>query len=136
MSPADFFSKSTFSKYSFRNTIRVINSFRPNVLSGLICVQTICKAYQQTTIVVKELSYEISSKRNFTCKSCITSGPERTASLNFFFKVPSLYILKTNNDGRFLVWDIVHPTIVFIDSLAFYCRLLIFFKINFFEIFF
>ena len=30
---------------------------RPNVLSGLIWVQAVCKSYQQTTLVVEELSH-------------------------------------------------------------------------------
>ena len=51
---ADFLSK-TFSKNSFRNNIRVSNSsdanLRPNFLSGLILIQTVCEGYQQTTQV-------------------------------------------------------------------------------------
>ena len=35
----------------------VWNHIRPNVLSGLIWVQTVCKGYQQKTLVSKELSY-------------------------------------------------------------------------------
>ena len=52
------FSKSSFSKNSFRNTIRVSNSLVPDqtdVLSGLIWVQTVCICYQQMTQVGKEL---------------------------------------------------------------------------------
>ena len=52
------FSKSTFSKISFRNTIRVANSLDPDQaqhLSGLIWVRTVCKAYQQTPLVGKKL---------------------------------------------------------------------------------
>ena len=41
---------STFSKNSFGNTFRV-----SNILSGLIWVQTVCKSYQQMTIVDKEV---------------------------------------------------------------------------------
>ena len=48
-----FCSKSIFSKNSFRNTMRVSNSFYPHQdqysLSVLIWVQTVCKNYQQTT---------------------------------------------------------------------------------------
>ena len=43
-----FFSKSTFSKNSFRNTIWVSNRLDPDpadVLSGLIWVETVCKSY-------------------------------------------------------------------------------------------
>ena len=50
-----FFFKSTFSKNSFMNTIRVSNSLdfqiRPDILSGLIWVQTVCKGNQQMTLV-------------------------------------------------------------------------------------
>ena len=59
LSSADFFfSKSIFLKDSFRNTIIVSNSLiqiRPDILSGLIWVQTVCKGYEQTTLVGKEL---------------------------------------------------------------------------------
>ena len=50
---ADFFSKLTFSKYFFRGTIRVSNTWDPDqgdILSGLILVRNICKGYQQTTL--------------------------------------------------------------------------------------
>ena len=49
-----FFFKSTLSKISLRNTIRVSNSLNQDqagVLSGLIWVQTVCKCYQQTTVI-------------------------------------------------------------------------------------
>ena len=58
LSSADFFLKSTFSKRVSRlvsecQTVWV--EIRPNVLSGLIWVQTVCKGYQQMTLVGKEL---------------------------------------------------------------------------------
>ena len=61
MSSADFFSKSTFLKYSFKNTIRVLNSLdpdltQPDVLLGLIWVQTVCKVYHQTTLVGEKVN--------------------------------------------------------------------------------
>ena len=45
------FSKLTFQRNSFRNTIRVANSLDPDQArhSGLIWVQTVCKDYQQMT---------------------------------------------------------------------------------------
>ena len=43
------FSKFTFSKNSFRNTIDVSNCLDPDRMSVLIRVQTVCKGYQQTT---------------------------------------------------------------------------------------
>ena len=46
---ADFFSKSTFSNNSFRNTTRVPNSLE-NVWTEL--VQTFCKDYQQIRVNV------------------------------------------------------------------------------------
>ena len=51
--------KSIFSKNSFKNTIRVSNNLDPDqadILSGLIWVQIVCKSYQQTTLVGKELN--------------------------------------------------------------------------------
>ena len=52
------FSKSTFSKNSFRNIFRVSNSLDPDQAqsktSGLVWVQTACKGYQQMTLVGKE----------------------------------------------------------------------------------
>ena len=62
LSSAEFFSKSTFSKNSPRNTIRVSNSLDPDqgrVFLGLISVQNVCKSYQQTTLVGKQLSLTI-----------------------------------------------------------------------------
>ena len=65
MSTADFFEISFLKKNSFRNTISVPNSLvpeqarhfvRPDKMSGLIWVQTICKGYQQTTLVGKILT--------------------------------------------------------------------------------
>ena len=49
-----FFLKLTFSKTSFRNTIRVSNSWDPDQARhfvSLIWVHTVCKGYQQTTKV-------------------------------------------------------------------------------------
>ena len=54
----DFFSKSTFSKTSSGISSKcqtVWIQIRPDIFSGLIWVQTICKGYQQTTPVGKEL---------------------------------------------------------------------------------
>ena len=48
-----FFSKSTLSKHSFRNTIRVSTvwiQIRPDKMSGLIWVQTVCNGYKQRTL--------------------------------------------------------------------------------------
>ena len=50
MLSADFFSKSTFTKNSFKNTIR------HDVLSGLIWFQIVCKGYQQSTLGGKEIN--------------------------------------------------------------------------------
>ena len=49
-----FFLKLSFSKKTFKNTIRMSKSLDPDQvrrLSGLIWVQTVCKGYQQTTKV-------------------------------------------------------------------------------------
>ena len=47
------FSKSTFSKNSFRNTMRVSNSLDPDIPSGLIWVQNVSKGYQQKTLSIE-----------------------------------------------------------------------------------
>ena len=44
-------SKSTFSNNYFKNTIWVSNKL--DILSGLICVQTVCKGYQETILVAE-----------------------------------------------------------------------------------
>ena len=49
-----FFSKSMFSKNSFRKAIRVSNSLDPdqtNILSCIIWIQTVFNSFQQTTLV-------------------------------------------------------------------------------------
>ena len=54
-----FFSKSTFSKNFFRIIISVKTvciQIRPDILSGLIWVQTVFKNCEQTTLVGKELT--------------------------------------------------------------------------------
>ena len=51
---SEFFFETNFSKNYFRITIRVSNSFdpiRPDILSGLIWTQTVCKDYRQTILV-------------------------------------------------------------------------------------
>ena len=55
--PLLFFQDHFFFKNSFRNTIRVENSLDPYQARqklGMIWVQTVCKGYQQTTLVVNE----------------------------------------------------------------------------------
>ena len=52
------FSKSTFLKIVFRHTIKVANSLyqshiRPDILLGLIWVQTVCEGYKQMSLVDK-----------------------------------------------------------------------------------
>ena len=49
LSSADFFSKLTFSKNSFRNPIRIWTQIWINILLVLIWVLTVCKDFQQTT---------------------------------------------------------------------------------------
>ena len=54
-----FFSKSTVRKILSEiqsNCQTVWIQIRPDVLSGLVCFQTVCKVYQQTTLVGKELT--------------------------------------------------------------------------------
>ena len=54
----NFFSISIFPKNSSRNAIRVSNSLDPNQAQHFvhIRVQTVCKPYQQTTLVGNELT--------------------------------------------------------------------------------
>ena len=64
-----FFSKSTFRKNSFRNVIRVSNiswtQIKPDILSGLIGVQTVCESYQQMTLGDKELTKKLYFSKNY-----------------------------------------------------------------------
>ena len=82
LSSALFFSKSSFSKNSFRNTTRVSNSLdpdqarRPNCLqrtSGLIWMQTVCKRYQQTTLGDKELTCKHNAQLSSGIRCCLLS---------------------------------------------------------------
>ena len=61
LASADIFQNQLFSK--ILSGIPSVKQFgsRPDILSGLIWVQTVCKGYQQTTLVSKEL----------TCSHCI-----------------------------------------------------------------
>ena len=58
---ADFFPIQFFRKNSFRTTISECQTdwikIRPDVLLDLFWVQTVCKGYQQMTLVGKELTY-------------------------------------------------------------------------------
>ena len=61
-SSADFlFSKSTFLKNHFGNTIEVLYSLdsdtAPRFFGSDMCVQFFCKRYQQTAQVAKELTF-------------------------------------------------------------------------------
>ena len=59
LSSVDFFFRINYFENSFRNIIIVPNSLdsdQTDELSGLIWVQTVCKGYQQTTLVGKELN--------------------------------------------------------------------------------
>ena len=59
LSSAGFFPKSTFRKINsgiLPECQAVLIRIRQDILSGLICVQTVCKGYQQTTLVSKELN--------------------------------------------------------------------------------
>ena len=55
LSSADFFFKINFSKIP-SECQTVWFQISPNILSGLIWVQTVCKGYQQTILVGKELT--------------------------------------------------------------------------------
>ena len=58
LSSADFFQSHFLSKNSFRNTITVPNCLDPDqsdVFTVMIWFQTVCKVYQRTKVVGKEL---------------------------------------------------------------------------------
>ena len=55
------FSVISFFRKKFRKSFTVTTvwiQIRPDILPGLIWVQTVCKGYQQTTLVVKEIKTE------------------------------------------------------------------------------
>ena len=54
---ADFFSKSTFQKILSGITSEYQTDWiqiRPDILSGLIWIQSVCKSYEQTTLIGNE----------------------------------------------------------------------------------
>ena len=61
MLSADFFKIKNFQNY-FQEYDQSVNQIMPNILSGTICVQIVCKYYQQTTIAGKELKHAASHK--------------------------------------------------------------------------
>ena len=54
LSSADFFQNQLFFKKNQCLTVWI--QIRPNVLLGLVWVQTVCKEYQETTLEGKELN--------------------------------------------------------------------------------
>ena len=62
-----FFSKLTSSKNSFKNTISIKQNGSNVVMSVLICTQTVCKGYQQTTKVKLMVFVIIESICNIFC---------------------------------------------------------------------
>ena len=67
LSFANFFSTSTFSKNSIRNMVSSECQtdwiqIRPDILSGLIWIQSGCKGYEQTTLVGKELTRQMANR--------------------------------------------------------------------------
>ena len=67
LSSADFFIKILSGIPSECQTVWI--QIRPDILSGLIWVQTVCKGYQQMTLVGNELSTIINSVLGLT-KEC------------------------------------------------------------------
>ena len=65
----DFF----FKKHFFREILSVPNGFHPlaDKMSGLTSAQTVCKRYQQTSLVGKELKYFDTSYGLFWQKICL-----------------------------------------------------------------
>ena len=58
LSSADFFQNHLFGKFfqEYDQCQTVLILVRPDKMSGLIWVQTVCKSYQQTALVGKELT--------------------------------------------------------------------------------
>ena len=67
MSSADFFKIHFFKKFfqEYRQCQTVWIQIRPNISSGLIWVKTVCKGYQQTTLVCKELNIQMDQQMKF-----------------------------------------------------------------------
>ena len=142
------FSKSTVLKNSFRNhTIRASNSFDPDqawlkvrpdlgsnclLKSSLIQVQTVCKGYQQTTLVHKELKTNVYRPR-MTGKYCKFRNFSRGLYFRETLHMQSFMKIKPLQNGKI--------TLLFIDigtsclSRKFFtsliCLLILFTKIKF-----
>ena len=78
--PLVYFKINILKKNPLGNNISVSNildpDLRPDILSGLIWVQTVCKGYEQTTLVGKELKvkkHRSRSAKKFSLKSQILS---------------------------------------------------------------
>ena len=93
------FSKSTFSKNSFGNTIRVSNSLDPDQAQLLIWDQTDCKGYQQTTQVGKELKLcqNQPSLNQFICRKYFNHILSMLLSWKYCGLIP-LYVEQTLNN--------------------------------------
>ena len=137
LSSADFFSKLTFSKNSFRSTIKVSNILGPDqdVLSVLIRVQTVWKGYQQMTkvaaskaaVVSDPLALILSMYRGFNMSDHVLLN-----LLNEFGKrdkmqgLPSILLLfhsklnKFNNTGARMLDFIYHMTLKLLLNLIFF----------------
>ena len=88
LSSADFFQSQLFGKNLSRipsecQIVRIQS--RPDFLSGLIWVKTVCKSYQQTTLGDKELHITHSSLRSLI-KIEDTFSPSLHKFYNFMFK--------------------------------------------------
>ena len=76
--PADFFFKSAFSKYYFRNIIRVSSSWDPDqAMLGLIWIQTGHKSNKQKTPVLNFITL-LSCQPRVTVTSCFVYKVIRT----------------------------------------------------------
>ena len=71
---ADFFQNQLFRKILSRipSECQIVwIQIRPDILSGLIWVQTVCKGYQQTTLGGKESYMNLTLLLSLQCKRCV-----------------------------------------------------------------
>ena len=76
-----YFPNSSFSKYSFRNTLRGTFSLiadQDRRFVGLVLVQFVCKSFQQTAQVGEELECGHSQSSNIYDRGCVSSPLPRS----------------------------------------------------------
>ena len=121
-----FFSKSTFSKISFRNTIRVSNYLEPDqVLSGLIWVQTVGnRGYQQTTRV----GNEIRRKNLQVCLKLLIRIRSLKTNLSDIFQMIEEWMIEVTTSDKIIFSSRCRSW--FILALLFTCLTLLFLSLK------